>query len=153
MRRVGSGRNGQRSSGPLLGRLRMSLPQLDLSAAPWNRVEVPLARAWCRCRLKFSRLVCSGTAADEDGVIGRLDNAAVIDIEERQFIKTEREIDRFGFAWIERQPCEPFQTADRLFDARAPNANVTLHDLGPATVAGVSHPCGGVYRMCIAIVC
>jgi len=48
--------------------------------------------------LKFSDLICCGTAADQHGVIGWFDGPAVIGIEERQFLKPERKIYGFGFA-------------------------------------------------------
>ena len=84
-----------------------------------NVAHVALMRTHRHCGLKFSRLVCGGAAADEDRVIRGLDDVAVIGIKERQFIRAEREVYGLGFAWIESDAREAFETANGLFDARA----------------------------------
>jgi hypothetical protein len=114
-------------------------PRLGGSEAIGKIGNAPLSSVWHRCGLKFSRFICCRTTTDEDSVLGRLDDAAVIGIKERQFVKAEREIDGLGFAWIESDPREPFEAADGLFHACTDGADVALDDLGPAVVAPVAH--------------
>jgi hypothetical protein len=64
-------------------------------------------------------------AADSDRVISWLGNRAIVDLEERELLKTKRKLDRRSFAWAKSDPLETFESAHGLLHTRAEDANVT----------------------------